>query len=127
MVLYHVHVLTPGFSFFPIDMHVHGQITICEHISHTVCNVCEALVKLVGFPNHYGKPMSAEHPGSSLSLEPLQQSDSHFVTIRTVPMLLYEFFTESKPQQVKDLLIDNNRCLNRMGSGGGIQKYGSNN
>ncbi|MCI4388849.1 hypothetical protein PGIGA_G00090830 [Pangasianodon gigas] len=36
------------------NMHVYGQITTCERVSHTVCNVCEPVVKLVGFPNHYG-------------------------------------------------------------------------
>lgn len=57
-VLYRV--LTPDFSFSPIEMHAYGPITACEHVSHTVCNGCEPVVEPVLFPIHYGKPESME-------------------------------------------------------------------
>ncbi|XP_060745357.1 ataxin-7-like protein 1 isoform X2 [Tachysurus vachellii] len=34
-------------------MHVYGLISTCKHVSRAECNVCEPVVKLAGFPNHY--------------------------------------------------------------------------
>ncbi|GAA6091570.1 ataxin-7-like protein 1 isoform X1 [Tachysurus ichikawai] len=34
-------------------MHVYGLISTCKHVSRAECSVCEPVVKLAGFPNHY--------------------------------------------------------------------------